>query len=372
MALQDPYLADTWPLLTKSHRQRCAARATHPGWAQPITLDVERLTVSWDEARAPRVQATLSCKVPQDQATLDALDPRTGVRIQIDAGYVRPGGVQDVHTIADLGLRYRRVSRPDNTLELGAASDEALVIDNHWAGSTLTASSVPDAMTTVLRQVFPAAAPTVSAAAGSAVTLDPVTDRWTALDDLADRIDADIYDNGLRQWFITARPAVTGTAAAALKVGANGTVLDSDTGLTREGSATGWANRVVLEYDWRDQNGQDQRILATADVTSGPFAVTGPGMVKVFHETRDVPTTQAEANTVARNLLRRRLSAGRSMTLSSVAAYWLRPGMTVTVQLPLGPQERHLVSAVEFDPIEGRMTVVTRLPDNSSTISTGA
>ena len=42
--------------------------------------------------------------------------------------------------------------------------------------------------------------------------------------------------------------------------------------------------------------------------------------------------------------------------------------MTVTVTLPLGAPQDHLVAAVDFDLAAGTMTVTTRLPDGTYTI----
>jgi hypothetical protein len=79
----------------------------------------------------------------------------------------------------------------------------------------------------------------------------------------------------------------------------------------------------------------------------------------------------AAFDAMAASLLRRCLAKGRGIDLSAIAAYWLRPTQTVTVQLPIGPQERHLVRAVEFSLHEGTMQVSTKNPDTVSTISTG-
>ena len=358
-----PYSPDTAALLTRSLTQVVRAWLLPPA-GDPIPLELERCQFGWDETRAPRVTASLTARVPTDQAVLNLFDPRIGARISIHAGYVRPGtGTEDVQPVADLGLRTRAVTRPDNRMELDAAGDEALVIDN---------SPVPGGSTSMPSHTAAIAALIVAAiggtqtftAAGAAVTVESINDRWSTLEDLADRIDYDVYDDGLRVWHCVPRPVLAGVPAHALVVGQNGTLLTSSASLDR----AAWFNAVTLRYVWRTVSGVEQSVTATRAVTAGAYAVTGPAGKRVYTEDRAVATTQAAANAAADAILKRFLSRSRAYELRAIAAYWLRPGHTVTVQLPLGDPESHLVAAVSFDPIAGTMDVRTRLPDNASTI----
>lgn len=331
-----------------------------------VPLDVEAVTVGWDETRAPRVAASLTCRIPTNQGTLDLLDPRTGIRVEITAGYRRPDGTVDAQLLADLVLRDRVVTRPDNRMTLRAASDESLLIDNASTPTGIVgANTTANAISAVISQALPAQPPTITATAGAAVSGVIFTDRWDAVDDLADRVSAQVYDNGLRAWFIAPMPVLTTAAPAlVLAVGSGGTVIASDTGLTRDED---FANAVVLVYNWRDAADVEKVIRSRARVATGPYASVG-GNVKTLVLDREVATTQAEANTAATSLVKRTVTRGRSFGLDTVAAYWLRPGHTVEVTLPLGPAESHLVTAVEFDPVAGSMHVTTRLPDGDYTI----
>lgn len=364
MSLTDPFLPDSPELITGTHSQLVTVVATHPSWPAPIPLEAAEGTLSWDEQRAPRARLLLTCKVPTDPDTLDQLDPRVGVRLQVSAGYARTDGTQDVHLVADLGLRNRRVTRPQNLLELEAAGDEALVIDASAVSTSVSAADEPTAITQLLRLGAPGAAVDVTVDGAAAAAVSPVTDLWSTLDDVADRIDADVYDTGLRRFQVTPRPAIAAASAASLKVGANGTIQESDTALSRDE----WYNAVRLVYTWANAAGAEQTVVGTAQITSGPFATSGPAGVRRYAEDRNVPTSQAGATAAAAALLRRLVSRGRSFQLRAVSALWLRPGMTVTVQLPTGNQERHLVAAVSFDLAGGWMDVTTRLPDNLNTI----
>jgi hypothetical protein len=360
--LTAPYRPDAGQTVAQAHTQVFEAVAVVPG-ADPVPLDVTDYLLTWDERSAPRVEAELTCRVP-DADVLAQLDPRTGVRVEITAGYVLPGGARDVALVADLGLRRRQVSRPADTMSLNAMSDEALVIDaSPVTLGSASGNTIPLAMQALIFQALtPDPTVTITHPDTTATTVAEIADRWATIADLADSIGAQVFDDGLRHWHIDPVPAVASVAAAILKVGTNGTILSSSSTLDRDD----WANTVRLRYRWTNALGVDQLVTGSAVVASGPYAPATAG-TRVYAEDRETPTTTNQANAAAAALLPRFLSRSRSYTLTAVAAWWLRPGRTVTVQLPTGGQERHLVSRVAFS-TGGRMAVTTRLPDNVSPI----
>jgi hypothetical protein len=150
---------------------------------------------------------------------------------------------------------------------------------------------------------------------------------------------------------------VAATPDHVLSYGDQGTVVSPSSSLDRNA----WANYVRVRYRWRDSSGADKVIVATSYVSGGPYRITGPSGRRILEVERTGATTQAEANAVARSILNRALARGDSLTVQAVAAYWLRPGHTVDVQLPTGVV-RHLVARVSFDLLAGMMTVETRQP----------
>lgn len=350
-----PYAASTPTLLAGAHRQDGAVRATHPDWPGPVALDVEDLSIGWDETRAPRCTATVT--IPATEAVLVDLNPLAGVRLQVDAGYIAADGTRDVHTVADLGLRSRTVNRPDGRVTLTASSDEALAIDGaptyQWTASGF--GSTAAAITHLLDVALGPHVPTVltSGTLGPPVAqVGPTDDLFDTVKDLADRIGADVYDDGTRTWRLQPRPVVAGTPDAVLTVGPAGTITDAASVLARDD----WYDHVLLVYKWRADD--------TDHVLLGQAYSTLTGGAKRYTETRTVATTQADATAAAVALVRRLVSRSRQLRVTAIAAWWLRPGMTVDVQLPTGDLERHLVSAVDFDATRALMTVTTRLPPN--------
>jgi len=270
-----------------------------------------------------------------------------------------------VHTIANLALRSRTVTRPDNRMALTAHSDESLVIDSAaQIGGTINEINTINAIAYVIHQPLPGAAINYTGApAGSAVNQTQVdTDKWDTIADLADRIDCKVYDDGLRQWWI--QPTATlGTPALSVAPGVGGTLIESDADLNRDD----FANWVILRYLWTDAANVRQRVVASQKVQTGTYAAT-TGNTKMYLEERDTPTTQAQADAAAAALVKRMVSRGRALRIVTPSAYWVRPGDTLTVQLPTGDPETHLVASVQFDLKTGLMDITTRLPDNTGTI----
>ena len=360
-----PWAPDTPGLLTRS-LTHLATVTLNTAAGDTFDLDLIDGRVTFDERSAPRVQGTLTCRVPTDPALILRVDPRARARVTVSAGYRRPDGSQDVHQLADLGLRNRPVRRPDDRMTLTVHSDESLVIDGATStGGTLSETNTLNAIATVIRLPLPGAVVdyTGLSNAGPAVNQSMMdVDKWDVIADLADRIGAKVYDRGDRTWRVT-DVATIGASALTVAPGAGGTLIESEADLSRDD----WANWVVLRYVWTDASNVRQRVVGSRRITTGPYAAVAPN-IKFYEEDRDTPTTQAQADAAAASLVARMVTRGRSLTISTIAAYWLRPGDTISVQLPTGDPETHLVASVAFDLATGRMTVTTRLPDNTATI----
>ncbi|ONI63902.1 hypothetical protein ALI44B_04560 [Leifsonia sp. ALI-44-B] len=344
--------------------------------AAGVPLDVESCTLTFDEAQAPHALFRARCKVPTSQADLDALDPRLGKRMTVAMGYRYAGGTRDVQRMADLILDDRRVSRPQNTMELVGQSDERVLMD---FGSGVTDTAIPTSAEafSAIRSLIWASIPNAPTADDSTratgwVGAEPIVikagdNSMAAILDIADRAgDLWVYDDGLRTWRITKRPTLVGKPKLALKVGVDGTIITAQTGVGRKD----FANSVLVRHTWRDANKVDQVVQGYADVMSGPYSVGAIGR-KLMVVERDYAGTTATAQAAARSLVRRAVSRGRSLTIEAIAAYWLRPGDTISIQLPTGPEELHLIAAVHFEQPSGLMTIETRQPDDI-TIQTGA
>lgn len=367
-----------------------------------IPLDVTACRVTMDEGWWPFVQGTISAKVSDDQATLDRLDARQRLKVLIYAGYRKADGTEDVHLLAQTWVISRTVTRPDDTVELAVAGGEYLygrAIEIHaltylsasWSSDTQARDAVHQcllsakAVATQSDWAYEEASRTTGWSGdmvwNGSEWVDQtygggLPDQGAVLievaQDIANRCACWFRCDERGIWRLTGRPVlVTPQAALQLKVGEFGTVLGSGTALARDED---WANAVMekITYNAPWLAAGEDTVYGYAYVSEGPYSVDAAGLVATLIERTEASViTLEKASLMAGAVLARKLALGRTIDVEAVAAYWLRPCDTVTVQLPLGPQERLLVSAVTFDLDAGSMSVKTRLPENSTGITIG-
>jgi hypothetical protein len=334
-----------------------------------VELDVEDASVEFDDSRAPRIQGTLTCKLP-DPAVLDSLDARKTFRIKVYAGYKYDSVTEDVHLLADLHVRDREVKRPSNRVVFKVWSDEGLAMDYKrlaW-DSQPPQSNLRDAVAYhVLIATIGSDTPLVvsdypnewGAAAVAGLVQEPGQSGWEMVAEGAARAGASVYCESDRTWRIAAPQALDSDVALNFTTGGGGIIIESNSVYSREN----FRNAVCIKYAWRDAAGNDQVVYGHAYVGNGPFALGEIGYNSHYEE-RGVPATQAQADQAATNVLVALGRRGRSFVLNAISAYWIRPGMTVTATLPEGEQERLLVSAVYFNFPSGSMSVRLRQPED--------
>ncbi|MFE5839132.1 hypothetical protein [Arthrobacter sp. NPDC056493] len=374
-----PYREDAEEQHRYSVRHSYSATAFPPA-GDPFELDVLDCSIDFNASERPYVRGSITAKVIEDQDTLDSLDPRKAVRVHVFMGYIYDGFVKDVNLVADLHIRTRTIDRPSNTMTLVLGGDEELAEDykrmawgphapttgiNEFVQFHANKASVPGTATVV--SDFPAG---YGATELAGMVQDVGQDSLSMLLDAAERLNVSVFCDGDRTWRIKKQSEIAGATALKLYVGAGGTILNAQSSLTRGvGEGKGFCNAVALIYRWKDSGGVDHVIYGNATVSAGPFATTAVG-AKTFSEERQFPiASTALANQTASNLLKILAGRGNQMTLEAHAAYWLRPGHTVTVQLPAGDQQRFLVTQVQFNPTTGTMDLVLKQPINV-TIST--
>lgn len=374
-----PFRADVEDQHRYSIRHKYSAVA-HPRYGDPFELDVTSCTIDFDITQRPYVKANLTAKIIEDQEILDSIDPRNGCRVHIFAGYVYDGFVDDVHLIADVHVRTRTIDRPSNTMTLVLGSDEELALDYKrlaWGPHAPLTGINEFVKFHADRACLPTPATVVSdfpslygASELAGMIQDVGQDSLSMILDAAERLNVNVYCDGNRTWRVRKPSEITGATALKLFTGAGGTILNASTTLTRgAGEGKGFHNAVSLKYMWTDSGGVDRVVFGNAVVASGSYASATVGY-NVFYQEREYPIANATlANAAASNLLKVLVGRGHQMTLTAHAAYWLRPGMTVTVQLPAGDQQRFLVRAVQFNPVTGTMDLALNQPINV-TIST--
>lgn len=340
-------------------------------------LDVISCAVDYDEQRVPQIQATVTCVLPDDYEYLLQLDPRThGARVVIMAGYGFPGEDDDIHPLADLVIRERNIDRPENTMTLNLQSEESLFIDAAPTGSGVFAVSsggpVALAQQTIAEKIPNPTFQVLPGAEGydGGYGLQG-SDAYDVVQNALDSIGVQFFNDGVLGRYVFAPPAeIIEPVHHDLRVGSAGTLIDTQVSLTRGAE---WANHVIIRFgDIEDEANAQRANEGKARIADGPFAAVNGNDKVFFEERRETYVGDAEADQIAKSVLMRRLTYGRSMVLTAVAAYWLRPRMSVTIQLPTGITEYHLVSAVQFDLAAGTMQLKTRLPEGTPNVTLGA
>jgi hypothetical protein len=365
-----PYAPDVAQLVATTHAQDVVLTLAAPG--QPdVPLDLVGGTLTFDTTTAPRAQLSCTVRVPSSQTSLDLYDPRSGARLKLSAGYIFPSGRYDSHPVADLLLTFRNSRRPDDTLDLRGTSAEQRVIERGVDATIAGPAGVPTgaAIRDLILNRYPDATVTVDdngPNVAAAWTADPGDDPWNTVKALADAAGLQTYSDGLGVLHVKAQARLAEAADVRLYVGEAGTVESSDSDITRDL----FANGVALVHRWTPPAGTETTVTGRAFASSGPFAWGGPAGRCLYVENRNTEITQAAADAAAAQMLYRRLGAGRGVSVTAVAAWWLRPGMTADVLLPLGSVMRQLVSSVTFELTADRMTVTTREADTFTTSTT--
>ena len=370
MSYTFPYADDAEDRIRYSSRHVIEATA-YPVSGAPIPLDVESGQVTYDESQTPRIQAQLVCKLPGDQSILDQLDPRKTFRVQIRAGYVWDSVTSDVQNLCLLVARKREVKLPDNRMTLDLSSDESLALDYKRAAwdTQPPQSNLKDFVqyhADIARRGSSAATvvteftdPAFGASAVAGVTQAPGQDSMRLIADVMNRAGAQVYCDDTGRWIIGKPYALSNTTALKLNTGGGGVISEATAYLDREV----FHNFVCLGYKWRDANNVDQVVWGHALIANGPLAWNVIGYNSYFEE-RNYPATQAQANAAATSSLRALAKRGVGYQMDAVSAYWLRPGLTVTADLPDYTQDRVLVSAVQFNFPSGQMHLRLRRPED--------
>ncbi len=374
-------LDDARLLVTESHEQ--VVRLYHRTPAGVVTeLDAAEGSLAFDEGRAPYATLRASALIPESTAAFDAIDPRTGSSLILHAGYMLEGA-EEVEQVASVRLDSRGAARPADRMELVALGAEQALMEwnplvsqrtiahHHTAGSAIAGIIQWALPATLSVAVDPDTEVRFLEAADEPIVIDATADALDVALDIADRAGLWVYDQGDGHWRVRRRPTEAGQSSVILNVGENGTVIDTTAQLARNAGSPerSWANVVVVIHEWSDRDKGQQRSVGWAAVTSGPMSVENAGR-KVVTYRRSTPAAPGSASRAAASLLRRHATRGRQVSLRAIAAWWVRPGDTASVQLPQGPQQRLIVARVEFGLSDGTMRIDLRHPETFD-ITTG-
>lgn len=344
-----PYDLRALSALPQTLATTCTVSATTANGEHLADLDVSSLVLALDEAWSPQARGSLTFTCPDPTI----LDPRRGVRAAIRLGYRYPGGELDEHLAASLAFTEWSARAPGGDVHGEVYGDELALQEWVPLGWTRTyAMGTP-----IVRVIADLLAGTLGRyareTAASSATLDeplvvgPGVRVWDVIKSLSDQADLWTYADPLGVWHIVNRPQSLGASVVQVTTGPVGIATEIETGLSR----TDWGNAVELEY----ADGH----YAYAHEEQGPMGTAAVGVSAVQVRTSAPWPGSAAAQRAARALLTRTFTRGQSQALTALAAWWVRPGDTITN--PDG--RRAIVSRVQFTYPDSLMTITTREAD---------
>ena len=366
-AITEPYAEQALDTIRTTHRQRVTAKF-YPTSGDPLDLVVNDGNVTLSEAWAPHAQVHLSCAGGLDLETLAKLDPRQAPLLEVHAGYIYPGGADDVQLLATAVLAERRVVQPGDSLELEANSEEMLAQDVVWLEATQTKSyaGLREAIEALLAYMAGGKQTLVAdfgakfrADLTTGVELERGASVWEVIYHLALQAGRWLYVGADGTWRCTAKATQASTTSVYLAASGPGSIVTRvDDVLSRNGYYTA----AMVTYTWKDSAGADQTMVGTW-APPAAAGMKGSGQKTLVLDRRG-KASQWGANEAARLTVRNMSTRGASYQVDAVAAYWLRPGHTVQVTLANGATVRHICKQVVFHLGNGSMTVTTREPSN--------
>ena len=237
----------------------------------------------------------------------------------------------------------------DGTIEIKGSGLEAYVVDARFIRPRTPpkGTSTISFLVTLIREVMPSVPVRILATNDRLITATAPWDseRWDAIEAMADSIQAEVYVNALGEFVIADAPDLLNEVPVYLvNEGDGGVLVERKTKETRDqvynavsvsGSSTD--PNVLPNWAWAYDNDPLSPTYYWADPLLGGF-----GQVPRFYESQFF-TDDAQCQRTANNLLAQSLAANKSLTFSTVPLSFLEAGDTVTVQLLDGGYENHLI-----------------------------
>lgn len=369
MGLTGLYQDRAADIVKQTHRQDGAGVVTLAN-GTPLDIVLRDPQIVMAEDWSPYLQLTADAVTPAAAADLAGMDPRTGSTVTVSAGYVYDDGTADVQVLASALLQSRRALLPEGTMPITASSAEQLCIDAKWLNATTTKVFVGVLEAMEYLTTYGTGKPTAGtfrstvgtqyrADLTSGIVLETGKDLWGPISALALSAGLRVWCDEAGVWNLAPKVTTAATTSAFLKQGPSTTVSKVEDTLNRDN----WFNAAALTYKWKDSGGVEQTIVGT--YAPAPAAGTEKGSgCKTYADDRPGPISQYQANENARLTVKNLSTRGGSYVVESVAMFWLRPGMTVQIELANGVTVRHIVRRVVFHVGAGSMTVTTREPSN--------
>lgn len=289
---------------------------------------------------------------------------RVFMRMHYDRGNFEtvPLGVYRVEEVSQQGLRPGRAA-------LDGLSLEAQVMDERFhTPRSLDIGPGEYWVQKLIKEVLPEIG--ISWRLGSSLVPQLVEekDRWGLIDgrsrdpSIAKSLGGRVFCDSRGSFVAAPVPTLEDTPVWALSAGPGGALVEPQQTLSREGVY----NQVVASG--ASESGQPPvgPAVASDDDPVSPTYYKGPfGAVPLFY-TSKLLTTFQQCQAAALALLAPRLGLAQKVSVSTLLNYALEPDDVITVTMPDGHDENHIIDSVTYPLTGGTMSLQTR-----STTSTG-
>lgn len=363
-SLRDPYPADLDLTQPVEHVMR--ATVWPPGAPAFELVIVASPKLSYSLGWAPYVQASFTAAAPADPAQMAQLDPRAKTYVHLDLGY-RTASRRIMPNVAQLRLQ-KATPNPDGTLDILLMGMEETAQMAEWTMDwdySLPRTGIVECLSGLIREGTVGYQRSIVSSLPNGYRRDLLADTerplvadgsniWSAIASLAAQANVKVWEDGMKVWHIEYRRQFSAAPAMLLADGPGGLVTEARPSRSRDN----WYNAVRITFPDapRAVNFPDRPIRGLA-VASGKFAPANVGAV-VWSADWPGWANHDSAQSAAASVLRTFQARNEVYRLEAVAAYWLRPGMAVDLDLN-GVRSRQLVESVDFRPWEGLMDLET-------------
>lgn len=370
-----------------------------------LPIDVTDGSIDCSETRIPHVRGDFTAAIPSWWYDRDAsyeltgwvpeyvranLDPRQGVRVIGDLGYVYQDGTEDIHEGFDLFLTDFQLVYPARQMELTVACDEMLVDFAQLPFSIPEATSPPARNYSNLAAMIEGVVEDqtgleidINSTIGSITSMPEgisltgvkafaISDLSSTIHHWADAVGAVLWCDQMSRWHLDPAPSF-GRSKAMLHGGTFGQIIE----YTDRRTLDGYATRVALRYP---DNDNDPELWGIVNETGAPVRKTEELDLGRWEGGYNATTGEAGADPSGAYVASRMKVRGRSIDLTIPAHLWLRVWDTITSEEPrvddayvsgaasLGNSppghERGLITSI-VTRLDGTQTITTRLETNS-------
>ncbi|MFG7940952.1 DUF5047 domain-containing protein [Streptomyces cacaoi] len=274
----------------------------------------------------------------------------SGARLRILRGVAHPDGVVETVPIFYGRLDSITGDPEEGSVTLSASGLEAVVADDKFLApySTRNATAAITSITALIRSSLPDAVITATAPDDplGPVTWDTEGDRWSAVQEIATAVGADVYADADGIFHVAPLPDVLEAPVVwEVAAGPGGALVGAARGWSRDGMY----NVVIATGENTETDTAPVSAVMQDEDPTSPTYYAGPfGRVPRFYSSSTL-TTVGAAESAARKLLLDSVKPGMTADISSLPNPLLEPGDVIRVVHSSGKRDLYQVQSFSID-----------------------